>query len=62
MKWTVREVVGQEYVFEVEAETLDEAINKIKIGHEGKCVETHEARPHYTGHPKGYTHSISVDS
>lgn len=56
-KWTIREIVGQEYIFEVEAETLDEAIKKVKLGH-GKCKGTQEARPEYTGHPTGYVHSV----
>ena len=52
VKWIVREVVGQAYTFEVEAETLEESIHTIKLGKGGKCVDTHEIQPQYTAYPK----------
>uniref|UniRef100_A0A6M3KTD1 Uncharacterized protein n=1 Tax=viral metagenome TaxID=1070528 RepID=A0A6M3KTD1_9ZZZZ len=53
-KWTVREVVGQEYIFEAEAETLKEAIHIVEMGRGGRCLSTQEIKPQYTAYPKGF--------
>ena len=47
MKFIVKETVGQEYYFSVDAENADEAIRKVKLGEAPPAVSTKEASPKY---------------
>jgi len=47
MKYKVREVVRQEYIYEVDAETSMEAELKVKRGEAGTAKYTHELNPEY---------------
>jgi len=46
--WTVVERVGQQYYYNVEAESQQEAIEKVKRGLGGVARHTREMRPEYT--------------
>ena len=46
-RFTVKEVVGQEYYYSVMAENGSEAIEKVKNGEAGTATRTNEARPTY---------------
>ncbi len=58
IKWTVREIVKQEYVFEVEADTGEEALRMVEQGKGGKPKGTRELKSQYAAHPVGYPYSI----
>ena len=58
MKWTVREIVKQEYVYEVEADSGEEATRKVERGEAGTATSTQELKPQHITHPTGYPHSI----
>lgn len=60
MKWIVREIVKQEYVYEVEAETAEQATRMVERGEADVAKTTHELHPQYITHPVAYSFSVPV--
>ncbi len=58
MKWIVREIVKQEYTYEVEAERGEEATRLVEQGKDGQCTGTRQLKPQYITHPADYVHSL----
>lgn len=56
--WTVREIVKQEYIYEVEAMSAEEATKQVEQGIAGLAKNTRELRPQYITHPRGYSFSV----
>lgn len=48
MRYKVREIVGQEYIYEVDASSSAEAEDKVKRGEAGTAKYTQELYPRYT--------------
>ncbi|KKN76929.1 hypothetical protein LCGC14_0365810 [marine sediment metagenome] len=60
MKWIVREIVKQEYIYEVEAETGEQATRIVEQGEAGLAKSTRELKPQHITHPAGYPFSVPV--
>jgi len=63
VNWIVREIVKQEYTYEIEASSAEEATQIAERGEaldKGRCIATRELKPQYITSPKGFEHSRQV--